>query len=179
MWAALSKPWQPEARYPHPLMMDGPEQSPASKSASFDSTLLHPGQRILARNEIWRMRSGQSISERACLLELEAVEGKRRRSLTRCVPPDDIVPLFGEAPAFDRSGVESFSIWACLHGVPASTLVRGTDLLFEHILSTIPGFTRKRPELVAYFRERLVEWRSEYAGTTEETNQRLRVAERT
>ncbi len=109
--------------------MDVPKRSPASKQVSFGSALLHPGQRVLARDETWRVRSGHSISEKACLLELEALEGERRRTLTLCVPPDEVVPLPAEPPAFDRMGVESFSVWARLHGFLASTLVRGADLL--------------------------------------------------
>jgi hypothetical protein len=35
---------------------------------------------------------------------------------------------------------------------------------FEHILSTFPVFTRKRPAFFAYLRERLAEWKKEAAG---------------
>lgn len=31
---------------------------------------------------------------------------------------------------------------------------------FEHILSTFPGFARKRPEFFAYLQQRLEEWRA-------------------
>jgi hypothetical protein len=31
---------------------------------------------------------------------------------------------------------------------------------FEHILNTFPAFARKRPELSAYLRQRLKDWRA-------------------
>ncbi len=63
------------------------------------------------------------------MLELESLEGQRGRSLTLSVPPDEVVPLPSEAPGLDRNGIESFTVWARLHGILASTLVRGSDLL--------------------------------------------------
>jgi hypothetical protein len=55
------------------------------------------------------------------------------------------------------------TLWATNRAVAEAYGLNSSD--FEHILGSFPGFARKRPKLVAYFRERLAEWKSEEAAS--------------
>ncbi len=72
-----------------------------------------------------------------------------------------------------RSGLKHISddrslwpdLWALNRAVAEAYDLGPAD--FEHILSSFPGFARKRHELVAYFRARLTEWRGEESRVAE------------
>ncbi len=53
-------------------------------------------------------------------------------------------------------------LWVANRAVAATYGLGPAD--FEHILSTFPGFARKRPAFLAYFHERLAEWTEAVGG---------------
>jgi hypothetical protein len=91
------------------------------------------------------------------------------------VPPADVVNALPRIPTLlawrgaanhvtDRRDLWPL-LWEANRAVAEAYGLEPSD--FEHILTTFPGFARKRPEFHAYLRQRLAEWASEATPTRE------------
>jgi superfamily II DNA/RNA helicase len=90
---------------------------------------LQDGDRVLARDRPWRIRSRKALPDHNAVFELEALDGDDPVSLSLVVPPDEVLALASEAVAFDPSGLDSFQSWSRAHRVLRATLVHETGLL--------------------------------------------------
>lgn len=90
---------------------------------------LAPNDRILLPDRPWRVRKVTTVADGYSLLEVEALNGDRPASLSVAVPPEEPVPLPGEALDFDLRQLDSFTAWSRAHRILAATLVRESGLL--------------------------------------------------
>lgn len=103
---------------------------------------LRPGDRVAARDQIWRVRAVQAIAGGSSVVELDGVESGQLDRITLVVPPDVITPLPPEAPRFDLAALTPWHAWALGHRIIEATLVRDAG--------TLSGALHGRVALEAY-----------------------------
>ncbi|GIW40960.1 MAG: helicase [Candidatus Binatia bacterium] len=94
-----------------------------------NSNRLHENDRVLLRDRPWVVRRASKSGHDLLLLELEALDGDKPRSLSVAIPPEEPRPLPPEDLEFDLAQLESFSAWANAHRILGATLVRETGIL--------------------------------------------------
>lgn len=93
------------------------------------SEAISIGDRVAARDRIWRVRNRNDFCVDASIYELEAIDGGEPRLLSLASPPDRLQVLANEGLSFSTSGVDAFFAWQRAHRLIASTLTQETGLL--------------------------------------------------
>jgi len=106
------------------------------------TSTIAPGDRVAARDRIWRVRSVQAVAGGLSVVELDAAEPGEPERTTLVVPPDLITPLPPEAPEFDLAALTPWHAWALGHRLIETTLVRDSG--------TLSGALHGRVALEAY-----------------------------
>jgi len=90
---------------------------------------VNPGDRVVARDQIWRVRTVQAVAGGLSVVELDGLDRAQPARATLVVPPDVLTPLPPEAPRFDLASLTPWHAWAVGHRIIEATLLRDSSAL--------------------------------------------------
>lgn len=90
---------------------------------------ISEGERVVARDRIWRVTTVRDLGADRCALGLEALDSDEPSRLEILSPPDRVEGLPAEGLTLEARAFDSFSSWSAAHQILASGLVRETGLL--------------------------------------------------
>jgi superfamily II DNA or RNA helicase len=90
---------------------------------------VNPGDRVVARDQTWRVRTVQEVAGGLSVVELDSLDRAQPARATLVVPPDVLTPLPPESPRFDLASLTPWHAWTVGHRIIAATLLRESSAL--------------------------------------------------